>query len=35
LRLSMASTGPELDLELLTSSKDKVPVPKGIQTPMC
>jgi hypothetical protein len=34
-RLSMASTGPELDPELLTSRKDKVPVPKGIHTPMC
>jgi hypothetical protein len=34
-RLSMASTGPELDLELLTSRKDMVEVPKGIHTPMC
>jgi hypothetical protein len=34
-RLSMASTGPELDLEFLTSRKDKVEVPKGIHTPMC
>jgi hypothetical protein len=33
--LSMASTGPELDLELLTRRKDNVPVPKGIHTPMC
>jgi hypothetical protein len=31
----MASTGPELDLEFLTSRKDKVEVPKGIHTPMC
>ena len=31
----MASSGPELDLELLTSRKDKVAVPKGIHTPMC
>jgi hypothetical protein len=31
----MASTGPELDLELLTSRKDKVSVPKGIHTPTC
>jgi hypothetical protein len=31
----MASTGPELDLELLNSRKDKVPVLKGIHTPMC
>jgi hypothetical protein len=34
-RLSMASTGPELDLEFLTSRKDKVEVPKGIHTLMC
>jgi hypothetical protein len=33
-RLSMTSSGPELDLELLTSRKDKVVVPKGIHTPM-
>jgi hypothetical protein len=31
----MALTGPELDLELLASRKDKVLVPKGIHTPMC
>jgi hypothetical protein len=31
----MASTGPELDLELLTSRKDKISVPKWIHTPMC
>jgi hypothetical protein len=31
----MASSGPKLDLELLTSRKDKVAVPKGIHTPMC
>jgi hypothetical protein len=31
----MVSSGPELDLELLTSRKDKVVVPKGIHTPMC
>jgi hypothetical protein len=31
----MASTGPELDLEFLTSRKDKVEVPKGIHTHMC
>jgi hypothetical protein len=31
----MASSGPELDLELLTSKKDKVAVPKGIHNPMC
>jgi hypothetical protein len=30
----MASTGPELDLELLASRKDKVEVPNGIHTPM-
>jgi hypothetical protein len=30
----MASSSPELDLELLTGSKDKVVVPKGIHTPM-
>jgi hypothetical protein len=34
-RLSMTSTGPEVDLDLLTSRKDKVQVPKGIHTPMC
>jgi hypothetical protein len=34
-RLSMASTGPELDLEFLNSRKDKVEVPKVIHTPMC
>jgi hypothetical protein len=34
-RLSMASLGLELHLELLTSRKDKVAVPKGIHTPMC
>jgi hypothetical protein len=34
-RLSMASMGPESDLELLTSRKDKFLVPKGIHTPMC
>jgi hypothetical protein len=31
----MTSTDPELDLEFLTSRKDKVEVPKGIHTPMC
>jgi hypothetical protein len=31
----MASSGPKLDLELLTSRKDNVAVPKGIHTPMC
>jgi hypothetical protein len=31
----MAFLGPELDLELLTSRKDKVAVPKEIHTPMC
>jgi hypothetical protein len=31
----MASSGPESDLELLTSRKDKVAVPTGIHTPMC
>jgi hypothetical protein len=31
----MASTGPELDLEFLTSRKDKVEVPKGTHTLMC
>jgi hypothetical protein len=31
----MASMGPELDLELLTSRKDNVLLPKGIHTPMC
>jgi hypothetical protein len=30
----MASMGPELDLELLTSRKDKVLVPKGIHNGM-
>jgi hypothetical protein len=34
-RLLMASTGPKLDLELLTSRNDKVQVPKGMHTPMC
>jgi hypothetical protein len=31
----MASSGSKLDLELLTSRKDKVAVSKGIHTPMC
>jgi hypothetical protein len=31
----MASMGLELDLELLTSRKDKLQVPKGIHTPRC
>jgi hypothetical protein len=31
----MAASGPELDLELLTTRKEVVVVPKGIHTPMC
>jgi hypothetical protein len=31
----MAALGSELDLELLTMSKEVVAVPKGIHTPMC
>ena len=34
-RFAMASSGPELDLEFLTTRKDKVEVPKGTNTPMC
>jgi hypothetical protein len=34
-RLSMPSMGPGLDLEFVTSRKDKVEVPKGTHTPMC
>jgi hypothetical protein len=34
-RFAMASLGPELDLESLTSRKDKDTVPKGIHTPIC
>jgi hypothetical protein len=30
----MAASGPELDLELLTTRKEVVAVPKGIHTPM-
>jgi hypothetical protein len=31
----MATSGPELDLELLTTSKEVVAVPKGLHNPMC
>jgi hypothetical protein len=31
----MATSGPELDLELLTKTKVNVEVPNGIHTPMC
>jgi hypothetical protein len=31
----MSASGPELDLELLTTRKEVVAVPKGIHTPMC
>jgi hypothetical protein len=31
----MAALSSELDLELLTMSKEVVAVPKGIHTPMC
>jgi hypothetical protein len=31
----MASSGPELDLEFPTKSKDNFEVPQGIDTPMC
>jgi hypothetical protein len=31
----MAASGPELDLELLTTRKDVVAVPKGMHTLMC
>jgi hypothetical protein len=31
----MAASCPELDLELLTTRKEVVAVPKGIRTPMC
>ena len=35
LQISMASSGPELDLDLLTMRKEEVPMPKVIYTPMC
>jgi hypothetical protein len=31
----MATSGPELDLKLLTKTKVNVEVPNGIHTPMC
>jgi hypothetical protein len=31
----MAASGPDLDLELLITSKEVIAVPKGIHTPMC
>ena len=34
-RFAMASSGPELDLDLLAMRKERVEVPKGIHTPMC